>query len=99
MASWEVEFDDGAATTMVDLKDVLGPFNDWTAHDSSALIPASGTFTNQLSKVVPSVQPTWILDEFDIDSVAVGDTGPGDMKDNDGTFPTGEFTWRVTNAL
>ena len=99
MASWRVEFDGVTATTSVDLIDSLGPLNDWKAQDRSALIPFEGKFTNQTKKVVPTLQPTWELDKFDIDEVSVGDTGPGEVFDNDGTFPTGSMSWKVVKQL
>ena len=99
MASWQVEFDGEIARTMVDLIDTWGPNNDWKAHDPAALVPSSGKFTNQINKVVPNVLLTWQLDDFDIDKVSVGETGPGEVFDNDGTFPTGSITWKVVRKL
>ncbi len=99
MASWQVEFADGADRTEVKLIDTIGFNNDWIALEPGALLPSEGKFTNMTNRVVPAVQPTWILNKFDIDKVKVGETGPGEMLDNDGTFPSVEFTWRVLKKL
>ena len=99
MASWQVEFDGVTAKTMIDLNDSFGPLNKWNAHDANTLIPSKGDFTNQTKKVVPTEQPTWQLNDFDIDTVSVGDTGKGEVFDNDGTFPSGSMTWRVIKKL
>jgi hypothetical protein len=99
MASWRVEFDGVAAKTMVDLVDSFGPNNDWKAHDPTALVPSKGKFTNQTNTEVPTEQPTWQLNQFDIDKMSVGDTGAGEVFHNDGTFPTGSMTWKVIQKL
>ncbi|WP_301591899.1 hypothetical protein [Sabulicella glaciei] len=67
--------------------------------DPNAIIPNSGDFMNQFGDVRPTVQPSWVLKDFDIDKVGVGSEGDGQMDDNDGTFPKGTFRWRVLSRL
>jgi hypothetical protein len=101
MASWRVRIThDDATSTDIDLIDTAGPLNEWKALDPDALLPPSGDFTNQTQNVVPTVQPSWILKNFDIDAVYVGVTdGTGVVEDDDGAFPEGKVTWKVIARL
>jgi hypothetical protein len=59
-------------------------------------LPSDGDFLNQLKRVAPSIQPSWVLENLDIDEVVVGSHGPGSISDNPADFPTGSITWRIT---
>lgn len=99
MSSWQVKFTSDGQEVSVDLVDTFGPLNEWRSHGTNALIPSDGEFTNQTNQVVPTMQPSWVLKDFDIDDVSVGGTGAGSMQDNDGTFPTGDFAWSVEKEI
>lgn len=99
MSRWRVELRRSGKVAVVDLIDAIGPLNDWRCNTDGALSPDSGSFTNQTRRIVPTVQPSWVLEDFDIDDATVGKTGHGNMDDNDGNFPEGPFTYRVTLKL
>jgi hypothetical protein len=100
MSSWNVEIRSGSGeVATVDLVDKFGPLNDWADKTPGAFDPASGTFTNQLKVVVPSVQPSWLLKGFDIDEVSVGDTGDAEVLDSGTNFPNGNMKWTVLAKL
>lgn len=101
MSSWKVQIKaDGIGTTAVlELIDTVGPLNEWRCLTADVLVPDKGDFMNQFKKVRPTEQPSWSLDDFDIDEVTVGQEGPGDMQDSGGSFPNGNMTWKVTAKL
>ena len=100
MPSWRIEISNTTGqTTCLDLIDTLGPLNEWQLVDSSAFLPGRGHFINQFSRVVPSEQPSWFLNDLDIDEVQVGSTGWGEVLKNGGWFPDGEVQWKVLSAL
>lgn len=99
MSSWVVLFKSGNSEAIINLIDTIGPINEWFSEDKNSIFPDKGTFTNQTGKVVPTSQPSWILNNFDIDSVSIGDHGTGNMLDNIGTFPVGDFSWTVREQL
>ena len=86
-------------STKLELYDTFGPLNKWKATDKAALIPGDGDFTNQAGNVVPSVPNTWVLRALDIDRVQVNATGSGEFFDNDGTFPIGQFNWKILRYI
>ena len=101
MSSWRVRIrsDNTSTTAVLELIDTIGPLNEWRCTTVDAVVPDKGDFTNQTNQVVPTLQPSWILKEFDIDAVTVGQEGPGEMLDSGGSFPNGNMTWRVTEEL
>jgi hypothetical protein len=100
MSSWNVEIRSGSGeVATVDLVDEFGPLNDWADKTPGAFDPASGTFTNQLKVVVPSIQPSWLLKDFDIDEVNVGDTGDAEVLESGTSFPNGNMRWTVLAKL
>jgi hypothetical protein len=99
MGSWRIELRSGNSVATIDLIDTPGPLNDWTCSTAGAFDPSQGGFTNQTGDVVPTNQPSWLLRHFDIDTVAVGDTGPAEVLDSGGTFPGGNMPWTVIQQL
>lgn len=100
MSSWRVEFKSpGHSSVFVRLIDRLGPLNEFVFEDSNSFVPRRGDFTNQTNRVVPTIQPSWHLNDFDIDGVSVGSQGGGDVDDSGGTFPNGRVDWEVVEAL
>ncbi|RDK05373.1 hypothetical protein [Cupriavidus lacunae] len=103
MTSWRVEIrhNNSGKTTEIDLVDTVGFDNDWKAVDEFALTPNAGKFTNQTQRVVPVVQPSWILLNFDIDNPPADKRGIGRVDDNSSpaTFPEGDITWRIVQEL
>ncbi|MFM0405303.1 hypothetical protein [Paraburkholderia dipogonis] len=97
MASWVVQIRHSAGqSTTIALIDSFGPSNRWKELESGKFLPGEGEFLNQLKRVAPSVQPSWVLEDLDIDEVSVGSYGHGSISDNPADFPTGSITWRVT---
>ncbi len=47
------------------------------------------------AKLVPTVQPSWNLKEFDTGTVVVGQEGPGEMQDSGGPFPNGRMIGKM----
>lgn len=99
MASWTVILRQGPTSTELALIDKAGPINRYKFSDPNAFLPPEGDFTNQTQNVVPSVPNCWILRNFDIDTVSVGDDGKGEVFDSAGTFPDGEITWKVKSKI
>jgi hypothetical protein len=100
MSSWRVQIkSSGGDKTTLDLIDALGPLNDWSCSTPGAFVPSRGTFTNQMNVVVDTAPPSWRLEGFDIDSVAVGDSGAAVVDQSGGTFPLGNMRWAVVAEL
>jgi hypothetical protein len=100
MPSWRIEISNTKGqTTSIDLIDTLGPLNEWQSVDPDAFHPSKGHFINQLNRIIPSHQPSWFLNELDIDGINVGSTGSGEILKNDGWFPDDEITWEVISEL
>ncbi len=100
MASWRVEISNTTDKTVsIDLIDKLGPLNEWQSLDPDAFRPDSGQFINQFSRVIPSEEPSWFLNDLDIDEVQIGSTGWGEVLKNGGWFPEGEIQWKIISAL
>lgn len=100
MPSWRIEISNTKGqSTSIDLIDTLGPLNEWQSVDPAAFQPNSGHFINQLSRVVPSQQPSWFLNDLDIDEINVGSTGSGEILKNGGWFPDDEIKWEVISEL
>jgi len=100
MPSWRVEISNTKGQIAnLDLIDTLGPLNEWKTVDINAFQPGKGHFINQLSRIVPSEQPSWFLNDLDIDDVQIGSTGWGEVLKNGGWFPQGEIQWKVISAL
>ena len=99
MASWKVTLRHGSISTDIGLRDVVGPINRFAFDDSKAFTPTDGDFTNQTRQIVPTLPNTWVLHDFDIDAVSVGEKGNGEAFDSGGTFPIGPLTWEVTGKL
>lgn len=96
MSSWKIQIKASTGQVAhIELIDKAGPLNEWQSVSKDAFLPERGTFTNQLKKVVPTVQPSWILNNIDIDEINVGTEGEGEVIDNDGTFPTGNIKWKI----
>lgn len=84
---------------MVELHDTIGPLNSWTARDTRAFVPKSGTFTNQTQHVVDT-GGMWTLNDIDIDDLKPGTShGTGSVVTNTGDFGDGDITWRIVSAL
>ena len=99
MSSWKVEVSRSGNSAIVELIDTVGPYNEWRCVTAGALVPDQGQFTNQFGDVLPTVQPSWKLLGFDIDAVAVGQQGNGEMSDSGGAFPNGAIVWTVLAEL
>lgn len=100
MASWQVELRSGSGrVATIDLIDVFGPLNDWMDQTPGAFDPSLGTFTNQFRIVKPSIQPSWMSNEFDIDKVKVGSTGLAEAFDSGTDFPNGNMPWVAVAKL
>jgi hypothetical protein len=103
MSSWIVELlSEQGETATVRLLDTFGPLNDWQSDTPGAFSGSSGPFTNQNNRVSArgcGVVPCWVLDNFDIDSVSVGQSGPGECYDDGGSFRVSSLTWTVTQEL
>lgn len=101
MSSWKIRMAavglPDAAT--IELIDNFGPVNTWRCTDPKLFTPDRGDFTNQSNRVVPTLQPLWVLNDLDIDSVSVGSTGRGVVVDSRGTFPPGDVEWTVLEKL
>jgi hypothetical protein len=100
MPSWRVEISNTSDQTAIfDLLDMSGPLNDWQSLDPNAFQPNRGHFINQFSRVIPSEQPSWFLNDLDIDEAKIGSTGWGEVLKNDGWFPEGEIQWKIISTL
>ena len=101
MSSWEVELTHTSGFTVrISLIDVAGPLNDWREVEAGTFTPGSGTFLNQLKRVAPQLQPSWVLRDLDIDEVVPGSSGSGEVIDNpNARFPVGTVTWRVIRSI
>ena len=101
MSNWRVELTANSDNqkAIIDVMDTVGPLNKWRCVTDDAFIPDEGEFTNQARRVVPLIPNFWQLDDFDIDEVHVGSTGPGDVFESGSSFPNGPVSWRVVKAL
>jgi len=100
MASWRIEVSNTSGqTATLDLIDTLGPLNEWQSVDPDAFQPSKGHFVNQFSRVMPSEQPSWFLNDLDIDKIQIGSTGWGEVLKNGGWFPEAEIQWKALSAL
>ena len=100
MASWRVEIANRSGqTALFDLVDALGPLNMWKSEDQDAFRPCKGHFVNQFKRIIPSEQPTWVFEDFDIDTAIIGSTGWGEVLKNEGWFPEGEVQWKIISSL
>jgi hypothetical protein len=100
MPSWRVEISNTTGqTTSLDFIDTLGPLNQWLSVDPEAFQPSTGHFINQFGRIIPSEQPSWFLNDLDIDVVQVGSTGSGEILKNNGWFPEEEIQWTVISKL
>ena len=100
MSSWRIQFKANTGQVSdIELIDKVGPFNEWHSLNKNAFIPDKGTFTNQSRIVAPTVQPSWLLNNIDIDEVKVGAEGTGEVRDNEGSFPIGDITWKVISEI
>ena len=100
MASWRVEISNQAGQkTLFYLIDMLGPLNTWKSEGPDAFKPCEGHFINQFKRIIPSEQPTWVFEDFDIDNVKIGSTGWGEVLKNGGWFPEGEIQWKIISSL
>ena len=103
MSSWLVTLTaDSGAKVDVELKDTIGPFNDWGSRTAGAFSIDGDVFTNQTGKVVArgcGANACWILDNLDIDTTHVGADGSGVNNDAQGTFPAGDLRWKVKSQL
>lgn len=100
MSSWVIQlFEKSGRTALIELMDIAGPFNKWRSRDPEAFTPNSGYFINQLSRVMPTEEPSWYLEGLDIDEVDVGISGWGEVLVNHGWFPAVEVEWKVISPL
>jgi hypothetical protein len=100
MPSWRIAVSNTKGQTVsIDLMDSLGPLNEWQSVDPDAFQPSRGHFVNPLNRIIPSHQPSWFLNDMDIDEIKVGSTGSGEILKNEGWFPEDEIKWEVISEL
>jgi hypothetical protein len=99
MASWLVEISSGRTTERLELKDLLGPWNQFIFLTEGTFNPHQGDFTNQTNNVVPMSPNSWVLHGLNIDTTSIGLSGTGEVFDSGGDFPSGRVSWRIVNAL
>lgn len=100
MTSYRVQWTNDGSSVELDLIDSLGPKNNYKFLDPNAMIPATGEFYNQFSRVTPD-DPSWTMLNFDNDvDYSPGEKGNGEVFiTHIGSFPEGVFQWEIVQKL